>query len=170
MDSAHLVQFHKKSEYLSESVADFIRQGLTKGDGICVFATRYHWQLLKPSLLQEDAGSDPFVADERLMFIDAHTVLSEISRNGRPDKVAFADFIGGIIQRMQKSYPNLKEIGLDIAIDKSWNIWILEVNTKPALFPFKKFFKDPSIYKQVEKYANAYGRNLSSKKKTKKTG
>lgn len=75
-----------------------------------------------------------------------------------------------VAAQLQKSYPNLKEIGLDVAIDERWNIWILEVNTKPALFPFKKFFKDPSIYKQVKKYASSYGRNLSSKKKTKKTG
>ncbi|GIO93586.1 MULTISPECIES: YheC/YheD family protein [Paenibacillus] len=67
--------------------------------------------------------------------------------------------------QLQKSYPNLKEIGLDIAIDGRWNIWILEVNTKPALFPFKKFFKDPSIYNKVKKYASAYGRNLSSSTK-----
>ncbi|MGV2787244.1 YheC/YheD family protein, partial [Clostridium perfringens] len=40
----------------------------------------------------------------------------------------------------------------------------------PALFPFKKFFKDPSLYNQVKKYATAYGRNLSGKKKAKKTG
>ncbi|AWP30319.1 hypothetical protein AWU65_09870 [Paenibacillus glucanolyticus] len=70
-----------------------------------------------------------------------------------------------VAAQLQKSYPNLKEIGLDVAIDERWNIWILEVNTKPALFPFKKFFKDPSVYKQVKKYADAYGRKLSSKKK-----
>lgn len=75
-----------------------------------------------------------------------------------------------VASQLQKSYPKLKEIGLDIAIDGRWNIWILEVNTKPALFPFKKFFKDPSIYNQVKKYANAYGRNLTGKKKAKKTG
>lgn len=70
-----------------------------------------------------------------------------------------------IALQLQKFYPNLKEIGLDVAIDARWNIWILEVNTKPALFPFKKFFKDPAIYQKVKKYANAYGRNTSSKKK-----
>ena len=75
-----------------------------------------------------------------------------------------------VAAQLQKSYPNLKEIGLDVAIDGRWNIWILEVNTKPALFPFKKYFKNPSIYKQVKKYAAAYGRKLSSKKKAKKTG
>lgn len=67
--------------------------------------------------------------------------------------------------QLQRSFPNLKEIGLDVAVDSRWNIWILEVNTKPALFPFKKFFKDQSIYQKVKKYANAYGRSTSSKNK-----
>lgn len=70
-----------------------------------------------------------------------------------------------VAAQLQKYYPNLKEIGLDVAIDDRWNIWILEVNTKPALFPFKKFFKDPSIYRKVKKYARAYGRSLSNSKK-----
>ncbi|MFI2858761.1 YheC/YheD family protein [Paenibacillus sp. JSM ZJ436] len=60
--------------------------------------------------------------------------------------------------QLQKKYRNLKEIGLDIAIDERFHIWILEVNTKPALFPFKKFFKNPAIYRKVKKYALAYGR------------
>ncbi|WP_106769573.1 YheC/YheD family protein [Paenibacillus faecalis] len=70
-----------------------------------------------------------------------------------------------IASQLQKSFPNLKEIGLDVAIDSNWNIWILEVNTKPALFPFKKFFKDQSIYQKVRKYANAYGRSTTKKKR-----
>ena len=49
-----------------------------------------------------------------------------------------------VASHLQKSYPKLKEIGLDIAIDGRWNIWILEVNTKPALFPFKKFSRIPA--------------------------
>lgn len=70
-----------------------------------------------------------------------------------------------VAAQLQKSYPRLKEIGLDVAIDNRWNIWILEVNTKPALFPFKKFFKDPSIYNTVRRYALAYGRKLPAAKK-----
>lgn len=69
-----------------------------------------------------------------------------------------------VASQLQKSYPNLKEIGLDVAIDDMWSIWILEVNTKPALFPFKKFFKDQTIYQRVKRYADAYGRSTSSKK------
>lgn len=70
-----------------------------------------------------------------------------------------------VAAQMQKHYPKLKEIGLDVAIDDRWNLWILEVNTRPALFPFKKFFKDPSIYRKVKYYADSYGRKQSGRKK-----
>ncbi|GAB6990939.1 YheC/YheD family protein [Paenibacillus pini] len=72
-------------------------------------------------------------------------------------------------QQMQKEYPRLKEIGLDIALDENLYPWILEVNTLPAIFPFKKFFKDKNVYQRIEKYAIAYGR-LSPKKNIKATG
>ncbi|NMO94172.1 YheC/YheD family protein [Paenibacillus lemnae] len=65
-----------------------------------------------------------------------------------------------VAYQLQKQYKDLKEIGLDVAIDDRWNIWILEVNTKPALFPFKKFFKNKDIYRKVRKYAHAYGRKV----------
>ena len=61
-------------------------------------------------------------------------------------------------RQLQKEYPRLKEIGLDVALDKDLYPWILEVNTLPAIFPFKKFFKDKSVYRRIERYAIAYGR------------
>ncbi|HWO54696.1 YheC/YheD family protein [Paenibacillus sp. FSL M7-1455] len=61
-------------------------------------------------------------------------------------------------KQLQKEYPRLKELGLDIALDKDLYPWILEVNTLPAIFPFKKFFKDKSVYRRIERYAIAYGR------------
>lgn len=61
-------------------------------------------------------------------------------------------------QQLQTKFPGIKEIGLDVAIDEQLNPWILEVNTLPAIFPFKKFFKDKSIYRRIERYAINYGR------------
>lgn len=65
----------------------------------------------------------------------------------------------GILTAVQLSrkFPRLKEIGLDIAIDEDFRIWILEVNTLPALFPFKRM-QNKEIYKKIRKYAVAYGR------------
>ncbi|MBP2002366.1 hypothetical protein J2Z69_003438 [Paenibacillus shirakamiensis] len=65
--------------------------------------------------------------------------------------------------QLEKVYPNIKEIGLDIAIDHDFKAWILEVNTLPALFPFK-FLKDKHIYSKIRRYAIAYGRYSGSKK------
>ncbi|MNK39950.1 Endospore coat-associated protein YheD [compost metagenome] len=59
--------------------------------------------------------------------------------------------------QLQHAYPKLKELGLDIAIDADFKAWILEVNTLPALFPFK-MLKDKRIYKRIRRYAIHYGR------------
>ncbi|GIP59169.1 YheC/YheD family protein [Paenibacillus woosongensis] len=64
--------------------------------------------------------------------------------------------------QLSRKYPRLKEIGLDLAIDENFRVWILEVNTKPALFPFK-WLQDKGIYKKVRRYAVAYGRLKSAK-------
>lgn len=64
--------------------------------------------------------------------------------------------------QLQVAYPRLKELGLDIAIDAELKAWILEVNTMPALFPFKEL-KDKRIYKRIRRYAVHYGRLKKSK-------
>ncbi|ANS77332.1 hypothetical protein AWM70_19045 [Paenibacillus yonginensis] len=65
--------------------------------------------------------------------------------------------------QLERKYPGLKEIGLDIAVDGEFRPWLLEVNTLPALFPFKRL-SDKTIYQKIRKYAQAYGR--LGKKKT----
>ncbi|GGH29782.1 YheC/YheD family protein [Paenibacillus segetis] len=62
-----------------------------------------------------------------------------------------------VAAQLNRKLPNLKEIGLDIAIDEQFHIWILEVNTLPALYPFK-ILRDKTIYKKIRRYAIAYGR------------
>ncbi|MGN7358831.1 YheC/YheD family protein [Paenibacillus sp. SAF-054] len=72
-------------------------------------------------------------------------------------------------KQLQKDYPRLKEIGLDVALGSDLYPWILEVNTLPAIFPFKKFFKDKSVYRRIERYAVAYGRLSAPAKGRSKT-
>jgi hypothetical protein len=68
-----------------------------------------------------------------------------------------------VAKQLQRKYPNIKELGLDIAIDKDGSFWILEVNTLPALFPFKKYISDKEVYRRIHRYAVSYGR-FSAKK------
>ncbi|MCZ8522838.1 MULTISPECIES: YheC/YheD family protein [Paenibacillus] len=60
-------------------------------------------------------------------------------------------------KRLHVRYPGIKEIGLDVAIDGRLHPWILEVNTRPDPFIFRKL-KDRRIFYRIYRYAKAYGR------------
>lgn len=87
---------------------------------------------------------------ERLM--SEHANASEISSYKRRLK-RLGVAVG---EQLETAYPNLKELGIDVAIDSKLHPWILEVNTKPHPFVYRKL-PDKSVYKKVYRYAVAYG-------------
>lgn len=56
-----------------------------------------------------------------------------------------------------RHYKGFKELGLDVALDSSGRPWILEVNTRPQVYPLLTL-KDKSLYNRVIYYAKQYGR------------
>lgn len=65
-------------------------------------------------------------------------------------------------QQLESAYPSIKEIGLDVAIDEHHDLWLLEVNTLPAIFIFKQY-PDKTVYDKIHRYASAYGRLKKNK-------
>ncbi|WP_219834686.1 YheC/YheD family protein [Paenibacillus sp. R14(2021)] len=65
-----------------------------------------------------------------------------------------------VAKQLQTEYPRLKEIGIDIAIDQSFQPWILEVNTLPDPFIFRKL-EDKKMFRRIYRYCLAYNRRLS---------
>ncbi|WP_019423232.1 YheC/YheD family protein [Paenibacillus sp. OSY-SE] len=59
-------------------------------------------------------------------------------------------------RELSRTYKGLKELGIDIALDKSMHPWILEVNTNPAIYVYRTF--DPRAYRRICRNAKAYGR------------
>ncbi|BCU81722.1 hypothetical protein JIR001_15050 [Polycladomyces abyssicola] len=47
-------------------------------------------------------------------------------------------------------FPGIRQLGLDIALDKADRLWILEVNTSPAYYTFRKL-RDKSMYREIRK-------------------
>ncbi|PZD96637.1 YheC/YheD family protein [Paenibacillus sambharensis] len=64
---------------------------------------------------------------------------------------------------LQSAYPRLKELGLDIAIDTDKRPWLLEVNTLPDPWLFRKH-DDPAVFRKIYHYAAAYGRFKHSRR------
>lgn len=71
---------------------------------------------------------------------------AELKRLGRS--------VGRIFDRHGSRF---RELGLDVALDKTGNAWILEVNTRPQFYPLKHL-KDKSMYRRITSYAKQYGR------------
>ncbi|PWW08852.1 YheC/D-like protein [Paenibacillus cellulosilyticus] len=67
-------------------------------------------------------------------------------------------------KQLQLIYPGIKEIGVDFAIDTNLHPWILEVNTLPDPFLFRKL-NDRRVFKRIYQYAVGYGRFKARKRK-----
>ncbi|KOY15203.1 YheC/YheD family protein [Paenibacillus xylanivorans] len=59
--------------------------------------------------------------------------------------------------QLNKTFPKIREIGLDVGIDQNLHPWILEANPQPAIYGFKTL-KDKRIYQKMCRYQKAYGR------------
>jgi glutathione synthase/RimK-type ligase-like ATP-grasp enzyme len=53
---------------------------------------------------------------------------------------------------MSKKYPKLNMLGIDVGVDKKLYPWIIEVNTNPDLYIFKKL-KNKAIFQKMYRYA-----------------
>ncbi|WP_127572077.1 YheC/YheD family protein [Paenibacillus xylaniclasticus] len=62
-----------------------------------------------------------------------------------------------IAKALQARYPRIKEIGVDVAIDHDFRPWVLEVNTRPDPFIFRKL-GDPTVFHRIYRYCVGYGR------------
>jgi hypothetical protein len=69
-----------------------------------------------------------------------------------------------IAKTMEKRFPRLKEIGVDVAIDENFKPWILEVNTLPDPFLFLKL-PGRTVFRRIYSYAVAYGRFSTRRRK-----
>jgi len=60
-------------------------------------------------------------------------------------------------QAMRHKFPGVDEIGVDVGLDRAMMPWIIEVNTAPDPYIFRKL-PDLSVFRKIRRYAKAYSR------------
>jgi hypothetical protein len=61
-------------------------------------------------------------------------------------------------RQLNKTFPRITQLGLDIGIDRHLHPWILEANPRPAIYGFK-YLKDKSMYQKIVRYQNKLRRS-----------
>jgi MEDS: MEthanogen/methylotroph, DcmR Sensory domain len=95
----HFVQFYKADEpLLNRNVGNFLWDGLLRGDGLLVIATRQRRESLSSHLSR--LGADVALARQegQLAMLDARDVLARFMVNGQPDWDLFQAAIGDALQ------------------------------------------------------------------------
>lgn len=62
-------------------------------------------------------------------------------------------------RRLKRTYPGIKELGLDVALDRNLKPWILEANSTPVVKLFHQL-GDKRMIRRIIRYGKAYGRTF----------
>jgi anti-sigma regulatory factor (Ser/Thr protein kinase) len=127
------VQFYDRDSDLARAVGGYLAHALRTGDVAIVIATPAHraafeQELAAAGIASEKAGSGT------ILWLDAAGTLARIMRDGRVDRGAFRDVVGGLVRdatecgRRLRAYGEMVALLWDagdvlgaIALEKLWN-------------------------------------------------
>ena len=104
----HGVQLYQEEEDLAAALTRFVGAGLALGQGVVFLGSTARWQATTERLRGAGVDTHGAVLGGQLRLFGAKVVLSGCMRHGVPERAAFNESIGGILQRMRARYPVLR--------------------------------------------------------------
>ncbi|HET9930143.1 MAG TPA: GAF domain-containing protein, partial [Polyangiaceae bacterium] len=102
----HLVQFYGSDRELTETVTEFLEEGLKAGVPALVIATTEHWAAFRQSLLTRGIDVDGELGAGRIVAVDAQAMLGEILVNDSPHWEKFVAKLEPLIEHALASAEN----------------------------------------------------------------
>lgn len=103
--SQHAVQLYQDEDDIAETLARFAADGLELGEGVVVIATSARWMRLAERLRAAGVATHAAVMRGQLRLFGAKGFLSSCMRHGVPERLAFGEAIGDILELMRTRYP-----------------------------------------------------------------
>jgi hypothetical protein len=110
----HIVQLYGEDEQLlHRNVSRYLREGLTRGDGILVIATADHRDAFVCQLSDDGVDAVDAIRTGRLLLIDAEAMLARFMVDGQPDWHRFEAATREAMRTLERSvgHPRLSAYG-----------------------------------------------------------
>jgi two-component system, cell cycle response regulator DivK len=104
----HVVRFYDRDDELCQTLAEFVTEGVRRGERIVLLVTAAHWASTRELLVWCEIDFDAVMQDEQVIVVDAHHLLSEIVHSGSIDTQRFKSRLDHTLARVQ---PPLRVFG-----------------------------------------------------------
>jgi signal transduction histidine kinase len=94
----HVVQFYESDHFLVATVADYIADGLLRGEPVVIIATPMHRDAFAARLRDRGVDAEAVKREGRLTMLDARDMLAGFMLGSTPDAKRFKGVVGGLIE------------------------------------------------------------------------
>jgi hypothetical protein len=102
----HVVQMYgRDDQLLTRHVSQYLAEGLRRGDGLLLIATRAHTEAIVRGLGEEGGACAAAAADGRFLMLDAEETLARFMVDGEPSWELFDDVVGTMIRGLHTRAP-----------------------------------------------------------------
>lgn len=116
----HACQFYETDDFLFDSVAEFLSDGLLAGEPVVVLATRDHRDALTERVTSRGTSWEKAREAGRLVWMDAEQALELVMMGRVPDEQHFDDHIGSLIRRSSGGDASIRVRAYGEMVDLLW--------------------------------------------------